>query len=309
MFGTLCSVKRKAWPCVLTQTQIKRGARASSTALQKSAAAFAVSASPSHPFPTGSALRRAGILRQAVVLDKGQRAAFAPWPDPEWATDAGQGDGPPQIRCSQEPFPASQPPILKSLPPRLAGKPDSSWSGPWAPGHVSGDHSQQRTSRKSPCCGGRRGSSGSSRWWKERGGQRWFRRFWFSITTGSRGWSASTSVSWVRSFVTSFQGACAPFPFLGPYGARGQRPLTSGSSNMSDPRLSLPRTASPGRTLPVSGLGSHAPLHRLFPPSSWTPTFLCYSVTLLLESRGTLNDGGDVPPWQLEPSLTNLVGR
>ena len=27
MFGTLCSVKRKARPCVLTQTQIKRGAR------------------------------------------------------------------------------------------------------------------------------------------------------------------------------------------------------------------------------------------------------------------------------------------
>ena len=151
--------------------------------------------------------------------------------------------------------------------------------------------------------------SGSSRWWKERGRQRWFRRFWFSITTGSRGWSASTSVSWVRSFVTSFQGACAPFPFFGPDGARWQRPLTSGSGSMSDPRLSLLKTGSPGRTLPVSGLGSHATLPRLFPPSSWTSAFLCHSGTLLPESPGTLNGGGGVPPWQFGRSLTNLVGR
>ena len=70
-----------------------------------SAATFAVYASPSYPFPTGSALRGAGILRKAVVLDKGQTAGFVSWPGPEWTTNASRDDGPPQPQCPQQPFP------------------------------------------------------------------------------------------------------------------------------------------------------------------------------------------------------------
>lgn len=88
------------------------------------AAAFAVSASPSHPFPTGSALRGAGIRRKAVVLDKGQRAGFVSWPGPEWATNASQDDGLPQTQCRQQPFPrqpATHPRQLSSKACREAG--------------------------------------------------------------------------------------------------------------------------------------------------------------------------------------------
>lgn len=306
MFGTFCSVKRKARPCVLTQTPTKGGARFVFTWERGCFCGFCFSI-PSFSDGLGFAQGRdsASSSHSRQRAESRVRVLARPWVGnprrPRWR--------PSPALVSAAVFrrhPATHPREPSSKACRKAGlfvvRPlgaGTCFRGPLSAAHQPEASLLWRKERL----------SGSSRWWKERGGQRWFRRFWFSITTGSRGWSASTSVSWVRSFVTSFQGACAPFPFLGPYGARGHRPQTSGSGNMSDPRLSLPRTASPGRTLPVSGLGSHAPLHRLFPPSSWTPTFLCHSGTLLPESRGTLNGDGGVPPWQLERSLINLVGR